>query len=300
MDANDKDVAIDNIVVYFVESANGNPDADFPPVASTATCSAASAPSTACATCSDGIQNGDEEGVDCGGADCAACGSGSNCRSAARFVDPNKSAIASRLGTFIQDELSQNFITAETAYIRHFSEIRDVIESEELRYKAANQHFDQLEEMTISLLKETFISQNQVTVTAQHLAVLDDFLASLNAAVNNRDLRAEIEAVRTHTPVMEGKTVKDALITFDRAITANMQLIPNLVNTQMSISYHVETMADVQFQIININGKMLKEYSRSANDISEFNLNVGELQAGYYFVKMVSGEVVLTEKFIKQ
>ena len=28
---------------------------------------------TACVTCSDGIQNGDEEGVDCGGTDCDAC-----------------------------------------------------------------------------------------------------------------------------------------------------------------------------------------------------------------------------------
>jgi hypothetical protein len=28
---------------------------------------------TACVTCTDGVQNGDEEGVDCGGTDCDAC-----------------------------------------------------------------------------------------------------------------------------------------------------------------------------------------------------------------------------------
>lgn len=300
LDANDKDVAIDNIVVYYTQSANGNPDADFPPVASVVTCDATSLPSTTCATCSDGIQNGDEEGVDCGGPDCPILCANNNCTSAGRFADPNQARIASQLGTFIQDELSGNFIAAEAAYIRHISEIQGILESEETRYETVNQHFDQLKEMLLSLLSSAFISETQANVTTQDLMVLDDFLASLYAVTNNRDLSGEIETIRTHASVMEGKSMKDALIAFDRAVTANLKLIPNLVDSQMSIIYDVETITDVQFQIIDTKGRMVKEYSKSADDLSELRVDVSDLQAGYYFVKMVSGNLVLTEKFIKQ
>jgi len=174
LDTPDRDIAIDNVELFFAQQASGAIDNDFPSVPSTPACTGLTLP--ACPTCSDGIQNGGELGVDCGGLDCPACPSA--CRSSANFADPNQALIASQFGRFIEDELVQNFIDAEKVYIKYQTEINRILSSDKAQYETVNKHFDKVRSMVMSLLMESFASGNEVAVSMEHLAVLDAFLAS--------------------------------------------------------------------------------------------------------------------------
>lgn len=296
LDTPDRDIAIDNVELFYAQQASGAIDNDYPSVPSTPACTSVTLP--ACPTCDDGIQNGSELGVDCGGTDCPACQAA--CRSGASFVDPNQALIASQFGAFIEDELIQNFIDVEKIYIRHSKEINDILSSNKTKYETVNKHFDQLQSVVMTLMLETFASGNQVTVSAKHLAILDAFLASLSAATGKHELRGEIANIRQFTPAMESLELRDALIAFDRASGADMVIAPTLVQDRMSVYYEPAQAENAQFSIIDINGKALRTYTRNNADARELHLNVEELPMGFYFLKMTSGDTVVTKKFVKQ
>jgi len=62
----------------------------------------------------------------------------------------------------------------------------------------------------------------------------------------------------------------------------------------------LETNEDVHIQLVDITGKIVQQYTRNSNDVNEMNLDVGNLQSGMYFVQIMSGDTMLTEKFVKQ
>ncbi len=86
-----------------------------------------------------------------------------------------------------------------------------------------------------------------------------------------------------------------------RSTTANLQVLPNLVKDEMTVIYSLEEMADARLHIIDINGKTLQEYNiQSALGTQELRLNVSELTSGFYFMQLVSGDIMTTKKFVKQ
>lgn len=297
LDTPDRDIAIDNVELFYVQQASGAIDNDYPSVPSTPACTDIVIPT--CPTCDDGIQNGNELGIDCGGSDCAACPS-SNCRSAAKYADPNQALIARQFGLFIEDELVQNFIDAEKIYIKYSSEINRILSSDKAQYQAVNKHFDEVRTEVMSLLMESFASGNEAAINAAHLAKLDAFLASLSAATNKPELKAEIANIRQFAPVMQDLELRDALVAFDRATGADMVIAPTLVQDKMSIYYEPVRAENTQFSIIDISGKILHTYTRNHADARELHVNVEGLPIGFYFVKMTSGDTVITKKFIKQ
>ncbi len=82
--------------------------------------------------------------------------------------------------------------------------------------------------------------------------------------------------------------------------TSNLQIQPNIVKDEMTIVYTLEEATNAQLFIIDINGKILQQHTQGAYDASQVRLNVGELASGFYFVKLVAGDVTMTEKFVKQ
>ena len=79
-----------------------------------------------------------------------------------------------------------------------------------------------------------------------------------------------------------------------------MRIIPNIVNDQTTLFYSLETNKDIQIQIMDITGKMVQQYARNFDDRNEVHLNVNHLQSGVYFVQIMSGDVVMIEKFVKR
>ena len=79
-----------------------------------------------------------------------------------------------------------------------------------------------------------------------------------------------------------------------------LQIQPNVVEDEMTIVYNLDELADAQLFIIDINGKILQQHTRGANDEQQVCLNVSDLASGFYFVKLVVGDMMITEKFVKQ
>jgi len=230
--------------------------------------------------------------------DLTNCGSG--CNSAAKYADPNQTLIASRFGMFTKDELVQNFINAEKVYIKYQAEINRILSSDKAQYGIVNKHFDELKDIVMSLLTASFVSEKQAVVSAEHLAVLDAFLTSLSKATNKNELREEIKNIRQFTPIMKDLELRDALIAFDRASVANMVIVPTLVQDKISIYYEPVQAENAQFSVIDINGKILHTYTRNNVEVRELHVNVEELATGVYFIKMTSGDIIITKKFVKQ
>ncbi len=86
------------------------------------------------------------------------------------------------------------------------------------------------------------------------------------------------------------KTIQDAQI----------RIIPNVINDQATLYYSLKTNQDIHIQIVDITGKIIEQYTRNFNDTNEINLNVNNLQSGFYFVQLMSGDIMLTEKFVKK
>jgi len=81
---------------------------------------------------------------------------------------------------------------------------------------------------------------------------------------------------------------------------SQIRITPNPVNDQTMLYYSLETNEDIHIQIVDITGKIVQQYTRDFNDTNEMNLNVNNLQSGFYFVQLMSENIILTEKFIKK
>jgi len=80
----------------------------------------------------------------------------------------------------------------------------------------------------------------------------------------------------------------------------DLQILPNLVVDEMTVIYSLEEMVDAELHIIDINGKTLQQHTQSAGGTQEIRLNVNELASGFYFLQLVSGNTIVTKKFVKQ
>jgi len=78
-----------------------------------------------------------------------------------------------------------------------------------------------------------------------------------------------------------------------------LRIIPNIVNDQTMLYYSLETTDDINIQITDITGKIVQQYMRNFDDFNEIQLNTSHLQSGFYYVQLVSGKIILTEKFVK-
>ena len=65
------------------------------------------------------------------------------------------------------------------------------------------------------------------------------------------------------------------------------------------VMYTLEEATKAELSIIDMNGKTLQQYTQNANDAQQIEMNVGELAAGFYFVRLVSGNAMVTRKFVK-
>ena len=82
--------------------------------------------------------------------------------------------------------------------------------------------------------------------------------------------------------------------------STQIQITPNPVNDNAMLYYSLETNEDVHIQLVDITGKIVQQYKRNFDDANEIQLNVNHLQSGFYFVQLMSGDVMFTEKFVKK
>ena len=74
-------------------------------------------------------------------------------------------------------------------------------------------------------------------------------------------------------------------------------MLPNPAKDNLIIYYNLTDDFDTNIQIIDIRGKIIYEITQDNN---QTHLDISDLIPGFYFVKLVSGDTVLSKKFVKQ
>jgi len=82
--------------------------------------------------------------------------------------------------------------------------------------------------------------------------------------------------------------------------TPQMRLLPNVVRDNMMLYYTLQTESDIHIQIVSISGQIVQQHIRKPYDTPELELNVSNLNEGFYFVQLISGDVAMVQKFIKR
>jgi len=77
------------------------------------------------------------------------------------------------------------------------------------------------------------------------------------------------------------------------------RVYPTLANDYITVNY--ETEKDVVLRIVDLNGKLLQQIERDANEaLTQARLNVQDLSEGMYFVQMITIDGIQSTKFIKR
>jgi len=85
----------------------------------------------------------------------------------------------------------------------------------------------------------------------------------------------------------------------DNYSTHNIMINPSPAHEQITVSYAgTVTEEDVQVLIIDITGKIIRREVVNSG-LQQLTMNISNLEAGCYFVQVISGENILIEKFIK-
>jgi len=82
--------------------------------------------------------------------------------------------------------------------------------------------------------------------------------------------------------------------------TPQIRLLPNVAKDNMMLYYSLTTENDVYIRIVDISGKVMQQHVHNADNTPELQLNVSDLSEGFYFVQLISGDVTMVQKFIKQ
>ena len=82
----------------------------------------------------------------------------------------------------------------------------------------------------------------------------------------------------------------------------SVNVFPTLATQSVTVALSIQAGAqeNVSMEIVDMLGKTLHQQTERAQGKQSFQLNVGDLVAGNYFLKLQIGSETLTEKFIKQ
>jgi|GEM_PF-332912 len=88
--------------------------------------------------------------------------------------------------------------------------------------------------------------------------------------------------------------------TITEGTTNTLELLPNPAQDNVTIYYNVTNDLNIDIHVVDITGKIVREIARDANDANQVQVNINDLTSGFYFVRLVSGDTVLSKKFVKQ
>ncbi len=90
-------------------------------------------------------------------------------------------------------------------------------------------------------------------------------------------------------------------IVFMFAEEEKLSLYPNPARDQLKIEFQSESLTSPVIQIIDLTGKVVQKHERKMNhnqDIFNLELDIGSLQPGVYFVKVIQGDSLFSKKLM--
>jgi len=80
--------------------------------------------------------------------------------------------------------------------------------------------------------------------------------------------------------------------------TPDMTIRPNLTSDQITLTHTLASEQMLQWVIIDMTGKVIRQQTFDSNT-PQIDINVSDLQSGFYFIQLTDNKDILTEKFIK-
>ena len=256
-------------------------------------------------TCSDGVQNGNETGVDCGG-DCEPCqtqveycasagtriqyewiagvqiGSFNNTSAATLYSDFTSHTATLSRGESNSITLTQGYSgTAYDEYFRiwiDYNKDGDFNDAGELAFDAGS--------ASNTAVNGTITPPASVSLGTTRMRVSMKYNAAPSACGSIGD--GEVE---DYTVNITGGNTR----TFD-ALTLDLKIFPNPV-TGSILNVSLNTTGEVPYSITNMIGQVV---SNGVLNNNSNKINVGDLEAGLYLAQFKSGNQTTTKKFIKR
>jgi len=79
-----------------------------------------------------------------------------------------------------------------------------------------------------------------------------------------------------------------------------MHLTPNPAQDYLNIQYNISANSEVKLNIVDITGKIIRQYTRNGGASQSVQLEISELESGIYFAQLLSENTLTTQKFVKQ
>ena len=274
-------------------------------------------------TCNDGVQNGDETGVDCGGSTCAPCSTsdvvlnegyfetgwdnwtdgGSDCArysGANSFEGSYSIRIRDNSGTASAMTLSNINVTPYSQVVVDFYFYVNSMESGEdfwLRFYDGSTWNTVASYVSGSGINNGSFYQGTITLTpAQYNFASNSGFRFQNDASGNNDQIYIDQVTITGTTSSRGdinSLVEVGSLRIEVAFEDDFRIYPNPVSGSI---LNVELLEGKEFsyRIINMIGQTIN----SGN--SNGQVNVSKLQEGMYFIEINDGEEAMVKKFIKK
>jgi hypothetical protein len=274
-------------------------------------------------TCSDGIQNGDETGVDCGGTFCVPCSTSDVVLNQGFFetgwdgwIDGGSdvarvSSANSYEGSYsirIRDNSgTASAMTLSNIDVSPYSQV--VVDFYFYVYSMENgedfwvRFYDGSSWNTVAtyvsgsgIENNTFYNATVTLTPAQYnFAVNSGFRFQCDASGNNDQIFID-QVTITGTNSGKGdvnQIVKIKTVSPDESIDGNLKLYPNPVKGNV-LNVDVLETDKFTYTIKNMLGQVV------VKGVSEGKVDVSELNAGMYFIEVNDGEDIMTKKFIRQ
>lgn len=135
-------------------------------------------------------------------------------------------------------------------------------------------------------------------------SAMEIYNAILNSARPTRPTETEDPTNYTTTPnIFTGRGIPDFVAASEifennvqnSEIGTDIEIFPNPATNSINIS--VYDAQDFDVEIISVDGKSLKEINHISNNNS---INISDLDAGYYIIRINSGNIVTTRSFVKE
>ncbi|MEL6924054.1 MAG: zinc-dependent metalloprotease, partial [Bacteroidota bacterium] len=281
-------------------------------------------------TCNDGVQNGDETGVDCGGS-CAPCdGGGGDCLSESENFENgfgiwndggsdcariNNSSIATS-GSFsvrLRDNSVTSVVTTDDLDLSSAISLTVSFNYEALSMENGEDFWLQISTnggASYSTVEDWVrgIDFDNGEAISESVTVTGPFSANTrvrfrNDASSNSDY-IYIDDVQLSANCGAGQPMTDLNQPFGKSINERakaqiVNLYPNPTRDRLVVQYNLAKAETVQLIVTDFTGKTLQEHQVDALEGSQrFELNASDLNSGFYFVHLVSGDQRTVKKFI--
>jgi len=303
---------------------------EFTTVETTNFCIGSAAP-----TCSDGVQNGDETGVDCGGSNCAPCSTGgctnvqidfNNLDSGwGNWNDGGSDCVRSTSTTgaysgsrsiLIRDNTSTSVATSDNYNLDGFEEVTiswtyigvGMESGEDFWLQASVDGGSNYQTITTYARGTDFennVREFESVVITGTFTSTTKFRFRCDASVNNDRIYIDdilIEGCANGTRVMEDamEVEEDEVPELSNNVEmSNVNLYPNPVSSELTVDFHSPQNATTVIRIFNMTGQVVNQISTETEvGFNKQVISTNDYNSGVYYMHISQGNQRIVKKFI--